>query len=66
VECRGGGGCLNRHGELHKEKLISHNMEGGKGHSPLDQSLQVVVARVEATQEVQHQGMVSHRLAEVV
>jgi hypothetical protein len=66
VECRGRGGCLNRHGKLLEEKLIPHNMECGKGHCPLDQSLQVAVAGVEATQEVQHQGTVRHRLAEVV
>jgi hypothetical protein len=54
-----------RHGELLEEKLIPHRMEGGKGHSPLDESIQVTVAGAEATQEVQHQGAVCHRLAEI-
>jgi hypothetical protein len=56
---------LVRHGELLEEKLISHRMEGGEGHDPLDESLQVTVAWAEATQEVQHQGGVRHRLAEI-
>jgi hypothetical protein len=54
-----------RHGELLEDKLIPHRMEGGKGHSPLDKSLQVTIARAEATQEVQHQGVVRHRLVEI-
>jgi hypothetical protein len=37
----------------------------GKGNGPLDESLQVAVARAEATQKVQHQGTVSDWLAEV-
>jgi hypothetical protein len=37
-------------------------MEGGKGHGPLDESLQVVVAMAEAMQKVQHQGTVGDRL----
>jgi hypothetical protein len=56
---------LVRHGELLKEKLIPHRMEGGEGNSPLDESLQVIVAGAEATQEVQHQGVVRHRLTEI-
>jgi hypothetical protein len=51
--------------ELLEKKLVPHDMKGGKGHDPLDQSLQEAVAGVEATQEVQHQGTVSHRLTEV-
>jgi hypothetical protein len=54
VECWGRSGSLNRHGELLEEKLIPHDMEGGKRHDPLDESLQVAVAGVEATQKVQH------------
>jgi hypothetical protein len=64
VECRGWSGCLKRHGEL-KEKLIPHDMEGGKRHSPLDESLQVVVPGAEATKKVQHQGVVDDSLAEI-
>jgi hypothetical protein len=55
-----------RHGELLEEKLIPHRMEGGEGHGPLDESLQVTVAGAEATQEVQHQGAVRHRLAKIM
>jgi hypothetical protein len=40
-------------------------MEGGKGHDPLDESLQVAVVGVEDTQKVQHQGTIGERLAEV-
>jgi hypothetical protein len=40
-------------------------MECGKGNGPLDESLQVAIAGVEATQKVQHQGPVGDRLAEV-
>jgi hypothetical protein len=65
VECRGRSGCLSHHGELLEEKLVPHDMEGGKGHNPLDESLQVAVAGTEATQKVQHQGTVNHQLAEV-
>jgi hypothetical protein len=67
VEDRGRGrsGCLGHHGELLEEKLVPHSMEGGKGHGPLDESLQVAVAGAEATQRVQHQGTVGDRLAEV-
>jgi hypothetical protein len=65
VEGRGRRGSLVRHGELLEEKLIPHRMEGGKGLSPLDESLQVTVAGAEVTQEVQHQGAVRHRLAEI-
>jgi hypothetical protein len=54
-----------RHGELLEEKLIPHRKEGGKGHDPLDESLQVTVVGAEATQEVQHQGAVRDRLAEI-
>jgi hypothetical protein len=64
VECRGRSRCLNRHGLLLKEKLVLHCMEGGKGHGPLDESLQMAVAGAEATQEVQHQGTDDHRLTE--
>jgi hypothetical protein len=64
VEGWGRSGSLDRHGELLEEKLIPHNMEGGKRHDPLDQSLQVAVEGAEATQEVQHQGTVRYRLAE--
>jgi hypothetical protein len=63
VPCRSG--SLDRHGELLEKKFIVHGAEGGKRHGPLDESLQVVVAGAEATQEVQHQGTVRHRLAEV-
>jgi hypothetical protein len=49
VEGRGGSGCLSIHGKLLKEKLVAHDMEGGEGHSPLDESLQVALAGVEAT-----------------
>jgi hypothetical protein len=40
-------------------------MECGKGHGPLDESLQVTVAGDEATQKVQHQGAFGDRFAEV-
>src|SRR5687767_1569062 len=40
-------------------------MKGGKGHGPLDKSVQVAVARAEATQKVQHQGVVGDWLVEV-
>jgi hypothetical protein len=46
-------------GELLEEKLIPHGMKGGERDGPLDQRLQVAVAGVEATQEVQHQGTVT-------
>ena len=65
VECRGQSGCLRHHGELLEEKLVPHDMEGGKGHDPLDERLQVAIAGAKATQKVQHQGTVGHRLAEV-
>jgi hypothetical protein len=39
VEGQGLSGCLSRHGELLEEKLIPHDMEGGEGHGPLDESL---------------------------
>jgi hypothetical protein len=39
VEGRDRRGSLVRHAELLEEKLISHRMEGGKGHDPLDESL---------------------------
>jgi hypothetical protein len=42
-----------------------HGVEGGEGHAPLDESLQVAVAGAEATQEVQHQGTIGDWLAEV-
>jgi hypothetical protein len=41
-----------RQGKLLEEKRIPHHMEGGEGHGPLDESLQVIVAGAEATQEV--------------
>jgi hypothetical protein len=41
--------CQNRHGEHLEEKLAPHDMEGGKGHGLLDESLQVAVAGAEAT-----------------
>jgi hypothetical protein len=56
VECRGRSGSLDRHGELLEKKLVPHDVEGGKGHNSLDESLQVAVAGAKATQEVQHQG----------
>jgi hypothetical protein len=59
------GGSIVCHGKLLEEKLIPHRMEGGEGHAPLDESLQVIVAGAEATQEVQHQGAVYHRLAKI-
>jgi hypothetical protein len=40
-------------------------VEGGERHAPLDESLQVAIAGAEATQEVQHQGTIGDRLAEV-
>jgi hypothetical protein len=40
-------------------------VEGGEGHIPLDESLQVAVAGVEATQKVQHQCTVDDGLTEV-
>lgn len=57
---------LSLHVELLEENLIPHDMEGGKGDAALDESLQVVIAGVEAIQKVQHQGTVDNRLAEVV
>jgi hypothetical protein len=66
VESRGWSGRLIRHGELLEEKLVPHGVEGGEGHAPLDESLQVAVAGAEATQEVQHQGTIDDWLAEVV
>jgi hypothetical protein len=65
VECRGWSGCLKRHGELLEEKLVPHNMEGGKRYGSLDKSLQVVVPGAEVMEKVQHQGAVGDRLAEV-
>jgi hypothetical protein len=41
-------------------------MECGKGNDPVDESLHVAIAGVEATQKVQQQGPVGDRLAEVV
>jgi hypothetical protein len=64
VESRGWSGRLIRHGEL-LEKLVPHDVEGGEGHAPLDESLQVAVAGAEATQEVQHQGTIGDWIAEV-
>jgi hypothetical protein len=58
VESRGWSGRLIRHGEVLEEKLVPHDVEGGEGHAPLDESLQVAVAEAEATQEVQHQGTI--------
>jgi hypothetical protein len=65
VECWSRIGCVKRHGELLEEKLILHDMEGGKRHGPLDESLQVAVPGAEATKKVQHQGAVDNRLAEI-
>jgi hypothetical protein len=65
VESRGWSGRFIRHGELLEEKLVPHGVEGGEGHAPLDESLQVAVAGAEATQEVQHQGTIGDWLAEV-
>jgi hypothetical protein len=65
IECRYRSGSLDCYGELLEEKLIPHDMEGGKRHGPLDQSLEVVVAGDETTQEVQHQGTARHRLVEI-
>jgi hypothetical protein len=53
------------HGELFEEKLVPDGMECEKGNIPLDESLQVAIARAEATQKVQHQGPVGDRFAEV-
>jgi hypothetical protein len=53
------------HGELLEEKLVPRGVEGGEGHAPLDESLQVAVAGAEATQEVQHQGTIGNWLAEI-
>jgi hypothetical protein len=39
VESRGRSGRLIRHGELLEEKLVPHDVEGGEGHTPLDESL---------------------------
>jgi hypothetical protein len=36
------------HGELLEEKLVPRDVEGGEGHAPLDESLQVAVAGAEA------------------
>jgi hypothetical protein len=41
------------------------NVESGEGYDPFDESLQVAAARTEATQKVQHQGMIADGLAEV-
>jgi hypothetical protein len=65
IEGRSRSGCLSHHGELLEEKLVPHDIEGGKGHGPLDESLQVAIAEAEATHKVQHQGTVGDRLAEV-
>jgi hypothetical protein len=65
IECRCWCRGLGLHGELIKEKLVPHDMEGGKGHNPLDESLQVAVAGAKATQKVHHQGTVGDGLAEV-
>jgi hypothetical protein len=54
-----------RHGELLEEKLVPRGVEGGEGHAPLDESLQVAVAGAEATQKVQHQGAIDDWLAEI-
>jgi hypothetical protein len=40
-------------------------VEGGEGHSPLDESLQVAAAGAESTQKVRQQGTVGDVLAEV-
>jgi hypothetical protein len=65
VECLCWCGGLGLHGELIKEKLVPHGMEGGKWHNPLDESLQVALAEAKATQKVHHQGTVGDGLAEV-
>jgi hypothetical protein len=44
VESRGRSGRLMRLGELLEEKLVPRGVEGGEGHAPLDESLQVAVA----------------------
>jgi hypothetical protein len=56
---------LSLHSELLEEKLVGNGVEGGEGYSPLDESLQVAIARAEVTQKVQHQGTVDDGLAEV-
>jgi hypothetical protein len=61
--CRSRG--LSLQGELLEEKLVANGVEGGEGYNPLNESLQVAVARTEATQKVQHQGTVGDGLAEV-
>jgi hypothetical protein len=66
AECQSRSRGLGRHGELLEEKLVPHSMEGGEGDDPLDESLQVAIARAEATQKVQHQDSVGDRLTEVV
>jgi hypothetical protein len=48
VEGLGGSGCLSLHVELLDEKLVADDMEGGEGHGPLDESLQVAVEGAEA------------------
>jgi hypothetical protein len=65
VECRGGSGCLKLHGEFLEEKLVSHGVEGGKRHDPLDGGLQVAVSGAKATEQVQHPGAVDDRFAEI-
>jgi hypothetical protein len=49
VEGRGGSRCLSLHGELLEEKLVVDDVEGGEGHNPLDESLQVAAAGAEST-----------------
>jgi hypothetical protein len=66
VECWGWSGCLNRHGELLEVKLVPHDMEGGKQHDPLDESLQVAVPGAEATKKVEHQGAIGDRPAKIM
>jgi hypothetical protein len=61
IEGWGRSGCLSHHGELVEENLVLHVMEGGKGHGPIYESLQVAVAVAEATQKVHHQGRPSRR-----
>jgi hypothetical protein len=65
VECRAEEGASIAMVSSSRRSSFRTTMECEKGHSSLDQGLQVVVAGAEATQEVHHQGTVRHRLAEV-
>jgi hypothetical protein len=49
IEGWGWSGCLGLHGELLVKNLVVHDVEGGEGHNPLDESLWVAVTGAEAT-----------------